>query len=85
MPRDYPTAATSSRSEFSLGGLEEVADLGEIFVEQDQVLTDLMIKAQASNVAIKMQTNEVERLKKQVQAIVNLLRQLLNSHLGNSH
>ena len=78
MPRDYPAAATSSRSKVSLGGLEEAADLGEIFVEQDQVLTDLKIKAQASEVAMKVQTDEIERLKRKVQATESLLRQLLN-------
>ena len=78
MPRDYPATATCSRSEVSLGGLDEAADLGEIFVEQDQVLTDLKIKAQASDVAMKLQTDEIERLKKQVQATETLLRQLLN-------
>jgi hypothetical protein len=53
MPRDYPTFATYSRPEVSLGGLDAAADLGEIFVEQDQVLTDLKIKAEASYVAMK--------------------------------
>jgi hypothetical protein len=47
MPRDYPFFATCSRPEVSLGGLDAATDLGEIFVEQDQVLTDLKIKAQA--------------------------------------
>jgi hypothetical protein len=36
-----------------LGGLDAAADLAEIFVEQDQVLTDLKIKAEASYVAMK--------------------------------
>jgi hypothetical protein len=65
-----------------LGGLDETADLGEIFVESDQVLTDLKIKAQASDVAMKVQTDEIERLKKQAKAIETLLHQLLSSHLG---
>ena len=82
MPQDYPATATSSRSEVSLGGLDEAADLGEIFVEQDQVLTDLKIKAQASDVAMKLQIDEIERLKKQVQATETLLCQLLRSRLG---
>jgi hypothetical protein len=47
-----------------LGGLDVATDLGEIFVEQDQVLTDLKIKAKASHVAMKVQTNDIERLKK---------------------
>jgi hypothetical protein len=47
MPRDYPFFATCSRPEVSLGGLDAATDLGEIFVEQDQVSTDLKIKAQA--------------------------------------
>jgi hypothetical protein len=65
-----------------LGGLDETADLGEIFVESDQVLTDLKIKAQASDVAMKVQTDEIERLKKQAKTIETLLHQLLSSHLG---
>jgi hypothetical protein len=36
------------------GRANEVADLGEICVEQDQVFTDLKIKAQASDVAMKV-------------------------------
>jgi hypothetical protein len=47
-----------------LGGIDEAANLAEIFVEQDQVLTDLKIKAQASDVAMKVQTDEIEKLKK---------------------
>jgi hypothetical protein len=35
-----------------LGRLDAAADLGEIFVEQDQVLTNLKIKAQALDVAM---------------------------------
>jgi hypothetical protein len=65
-----------------LGGLDETADLGEIFVESDQVLTDLKIKAQASDVAMKVQTDEIERLKKQAKTIETLLHQLLSSHIG---
>jgi hypothetical protein len=41
--------------------------LGKIFVEQDQVLTGLKINAQALDVAMKVQTDEIERLKKQVE------------------
>jgi hypothetical protein len=82
MPRDYPTSATCSTPEVSLGGLDAAADLGEIFVERDQVLTDLKIKAEASDVAMKVQTDEIERLKKQVETTETLLRQLLSSHLG---
>jgi hypothetical protein len=37
-----------------LGGLDAAADLGEIFVEQDHVFTDLEIKAEASDVAMKV-------------------------------
>jgi hypothetical protein len=66
-----------------LEGLDEAADHGEIFVEQDQVLTDLKIKTQASDVAIKVQTDEIEWLKKQVETTETLLRQLLiSSRLG---
>jgi hypothetical protein len=82
MPRDYPAFATCSRPEVSLGGLDATVDLGEIFVEQDQVLANLKIKAKASDVAIKVQTNEIERLKKQVETTETLLRQLLSSRLG---
>jgi hypothetical protein len=64
MPRDYPAYATCSRPEVSLGGLDVATDLGEIFLEQDQVLTDLKIKAEASHVAMKVQNDEIERLKK---------------------
>jgi hypothetical protein len=67
MPQDYPAFATCSRPEISLGGLDAAADLGEIFVEQDQVLTDLKIKAEASDVVMKVHTDEIERLKKQVE------------------
>jgi hypothetical protein len=81
-PRDYPAFTTCSRPEILLGGLDACADLGEIFVEQDQVLTDLKIKAQASDVAMKVQTGEIERLKKQVETTETLLLQLLNSRLG---
>jgi hypothetical protein len=45
-------------------------------------LTNLKIKAQASDVAIKVQTGEIERLKKQVGTTETLLRQLLSSALG---
>jgi hypothetical protein len=69
----------SSRSEVSLGGLQEAADLGEICVEQDQILTDVKMKAQASDASMKMQTEEIESLKKQTQVIGVLLRQLLNN------
>jgi hypothetical protein len=65
-----------------LGGLDAAADLGEIFVEQDQVLADLRIKAEASDVAMKVQTYEIEWLKKQVETTETLLRQLLSSRLG---
>jgi predicted type IV restriction endonuclease len=65
-----------------LGGLDVAADLGEIFIEQDQVLTDLMIKPEASDVATKVQTDEIERLKKQVETTETLLRQLLSSRFG---
>jgi hypothetical protein len=44
MPHDYPIATTCSRSEVSLGGLDETTDLSEIFVEHNHVLTDLKIK-----------------------------------------
>jgi hypothetical protein len=81
MPRDYPAFATCLRLEVSLGGLDAATNLGEIFVEQDQVLTNL-IKAQAPDVAMKVQSVEIERLKKQVQTTETLLRQLLSSHLG---
>jgi hypothetical protein len=37
-----------------LRGLDEDAELGEIFVEHDQVLTDLKIKAQASDITMKV-------------------------------
>jgi hypothetical protein len=47
MPRDYPAFATCSRPEVPLGGLDATADLGEIFVEQDKVLTDLKIHESA--------------------------------------
>jgi hypothetical protein len=47
MPRDYPTFTTCSRTEVSLGGLDAAADHGEIFVQQDQVMTNLKIKAKA--------------------------------------
>jgi hypothetical protein len=33
VPRDYPAAATSSRFEVSMEGLEEATDLRNIFVE----------------------------------------------------
>jgi chaperonin cofactor prefoldin len=82
MPRDYPAFATCSRPEVSLGGLDAAAYLGEIFVEQDQVLKDLKIKAEASDVAMKVQTDENERLKKQIETIETFLRQLLSSRLG---
>jgi hypothetical protein len=82
MPPDYPGFATCSRPEVSLGGLDADADLGEIFVEQDQVLIDLKIKAAASDVAMKVQTNEIDRLKKQVETTETLLHQLLSSRLG---
>jgi hypothetical protein len=36
-----------------LGGIDEAADLGEVIIEQDQVLINLKIKAQASDVAMK--------------------------------
>jgi hypothetical protein len=81
-PRDYPAFATCSRPEVLLGGLDAATDLGEIFVEQDQVLTDLKIKAQASYVTMEVQTNEIERLKRQVEITETLLRQLLSSHHG---
>jgi hypothetical protein len=58
------TSLVSGPTEVPLGGLDVATDLGEIFVEQDQVLTDLKIKAKASHVAMKVQTNEIERLKK---------------------
>jgi hypothetical protein len=58
MPQDYPAFATCSRPEVSLGGLDAAADLREIFAEQDQVLTDLKIKAESSDVAMKVQTDE---------------------------
>jgi hypothetical protein len=54
MPLDYPTATTRSRLDVSLGGLKEAADLGEIFIEQDQTLTELNIKAQVSDASMKM-------------------------------
>jgi chaperonin cofactor prefoldin len=82
MPRDYPAFATCSRPEVSLGGLDAATYLGEIFVEQDQVLKDLKIKAEASDVAMKVQTDENERLKKQIETIETFLRQLLSSRLG---
>jgi hypothetical protein len=44
MPRDYLAFATCSRPEVSLEGLDVATDLGEIFVEHDQVLTDLKIR-----------------------------------------
>jgi predicted glycosyltransferase len=44
-------------------------------------LTNL-IKAQAPDVAMKVQSVEIERLKKQVQTTETLLRQLLSSRLG---
>jgi hypothetical protein len=65
-----------------LGGLDEAADLGEIFVEEDQVLKDLKIKAQASYVAMKVHSDEIERLKKQVETTETLLRQQLSSRIG---
>jgi hypothetical protein len=65
-----------------LGGLDAAADLGEIFIEQDQVLTDLMIKPEASDVATKVQTDEIETLKKQVETTETLLRQMLSSRFG---
>jgi hypothetical protein len=65
-----------------LGGLDAAADLGEIFVEQDQVLIVLKIKVEASDVAMKVQTDEIERLKKQGETTETLLRQLLSSRLG---
>jgi hypothetical protein len=67
MPRDYLAFPTCSRPEVSLGRLDTTADLPKIFVEQDQDLTDLKIKAEALDVAMKVQTNEIERLKKQVE------------------
>jgi hypothetical protein len=82
MPRDYPTFTTCSRPEVSLGGLDATADLGEIFVELGQVLTNLEIKAEASYVAMEVQTDEIERLKKQVESTETLLLQLLSSRLG---
>jgi hypothetical protein len=82
MHQDYPAFATCLRPEVSLGGLDAAADLGEIFVEHDQVLTDLKIKAEASDVAMKVQTDEIERLKKQVETTETLHCQLLNSRLG---
>jgi hypothetical protein len=80
IPRDYPTFATCSRPKVLLGVLDEATSLGEIFVEL-QVLTDLKIKAQASDVAMKVQTDVIERLKKQVETTQTLLRQLLSSRL----
>jgi hypothetical protein len=80
MPRDYPTFATCSRPKVLLGVLDEATSLGEIFVEL-QVLTDLKIKAQASDVEMKVQTDVIERLKKQVETTQTLLRQLLSSRL----
>jgi hypothetical protein len=65
-----------------LGRLDAAADLGEIFVEQDQVLTNLKIKAQSLDVAMTVQTDENERLKNQVETTETLLRQLQSSHLG---
>jgi chaperonin cofactor prefoldin len=65
-----------------LGGLDAAGDLGEIFVEEDQVLTNLKIKAEASDVAMKVHTNEIEMLKKQVETTETLLRQLISSRLG---
>jgi hypothetical protein len=65
-----------------LGGLDATADLGEIFVELGQVLTNLEIKAEASYVAMEVQTDEIERLKKQVESTETLLLQLLSSRLG---
>jgi chaperonin cofactor prefoldin len=65
-----------------LGGLDATADLGEIFVEHDQLLTQLKIKAEASDVAMKVQTNEIERLKKQVETTETLLHQLLSTRIG---
>jgi hypothetical protein len=65
-----------------LGGLDAAADLGEIFVEQDQVLIVLKIKVEASDVAMKVQTDEIERLEKQVETTETILRQLLSSRLG---
>jgi hypothetical protein len=82
MPWDYLAFATCSRSKVSLGGLDKAADIGEIFVEQNQVLTDLKIKAQASIVAMKVQKDEIEGLKKQVETTETLLRQLLSLCLG---
>ncbi|RCV43189.1 hypothetical protein SETIT_9G275100v2 [Setaria italica] len=49
-----PTSATSSRSEVSLGGLQEAAELRQQVVEYEQMLSDLKMKAQASDVAMKM-------------------------------
>jgi hypothetical protein len=82
MPQDYPAFATYSRHEVSFGGLDAAVDLGEIFVEQDQVLIDLKIKAEASDVAMKVQTDGLDRLKKQVETTETLLRQLVSSRLG---
>jgi hypothetical protein len=65
-----------------LGGLDAAADFGEIFVEQDQVLIVLKIKVEASDVAMKVQTDEIERLEKQVETTETILRQLLSSRLG---
>jgi hypothetical protein len=65
-----------------LGGLDATTDLGEIFVEQNQLLTQLKIKAEASDVAMKVQTNEIERLKKQVETTETLLHQLLSTRIG---
>jgi hypothetical protein len=65
-----------------LGGLDAAADLGGIFVEQDQVSTNIKIMAEESDVAMNVQTDEIERLKKQVETTETLLRQLLSSRLG---
>jgi hypothetical protein len=65
-----------------LGGLDAAADLGGIFVEQDQVLTNIKIMVEESDVAMNVQTDEIERLKKQVETTETLLRPLLSSRLG---
>jgi hypothetical protein len=48
----------------------------------NQVFTYLKIKVEASDVAMKVQTDEIEMLKKQVETTETLLRQLLSSRLG---
>ena len=73
-----PASATSSRSEVSLGGLQEAVELRQQVVEQEQMLSDLKMKAQASDAAMKMQSEKIESLKKAVRETEYLLCQLLN-------